>query len=103
MTHKMDGMYCKEAPQHQQESQGMCRRVPQQINKPFGPDAATSILCKPFRQDGQKSIAVVGNGPLSAQDRAEIEFHSLIVRLSLILSSLVGIEPYLCDYYLMFI
>ena len=63
-----------------QEDPGVCARVPQQVNQPFGEDAATSILCEPFRQGGPKSIAVVGNGPLSARDRMDIESHSLIIR-----------------------
>jgi hypothetical protein len=48
---------------------------------PFGPEAeGTNPLCAPFRMQMPRTVAVVGNGPLTEPQRREIEACDVVVR-----------------------
>ena len=56
-------------------------RVNATVQGPLGnPEAEQNPLCASFRQQGMRTVAIVGNGPLNDAQRREIDTFDVVVR-----------------------
>lgn len=65
-----------------QQSHGVVKRLHNSVDQPLGISSDRDKLCAPFSYTTQ-NVGIVGNGPLSAQDRADIEGLDVIIRSNL--------------------
>ena len=63
-----------------QENEGKVEKLQVTEEKPFGDRSGDNPLCRQFQGDNVRNIAVVGNGPLGDDQRAEIEASDVVVR-----------------------
>ena len=55
-------------------------RVKATAAEPYGEPPALNPMCQALQGMQDKAVAIIGNGPLTAQSRAEILKHRLVLR-----------------------